>query len=206
MSSIMVATKGGNGSNAGLTDGYLVSALRQGCDEAFAELDRRHRPLVERVVAQVLHDPKNREEAVQDALMNVYRKIELFRGDSAFTTWVFRVARNAALMRRRRERGRAALPLHEADGVETALWGPRLHAAPRSADADLMRGEARRVIERAVERLDEKYRRVFLLREIEGYSTQKTAELMGLGIPAVKSRLRRARLSLRSSLEGYFAP
>ena len=85
------------------------------------------------------------------------------------------------------------------------MWGPKLHAPPRPADAELMRREARRVIDRAVDRLDEKYRQVFLLREIEGYSTQKTAELMGLGVPAVKSRLRRARLSLRRSLEGYFA-
>jgi RNA polymerase sigma-70 factor, ECF subfamily len=184
-------------------DELLVQRLRQGCDTSFEILVHRHRPLVERVVAAVLKEPKNREEAVQDVFMSVYRKIDLFRGDSTFTTWIYRVARNAALLRRRREKTRQIVPLCEKD-LEQATNGGHLCTRPRSTDADLMRGEARSMIEVAVGRLDEKYRKVFHLREIEGYSTQKTAELLDLGVPAVKSRLRRARLSLRRSLEAYF--
>jgi RNA polymerase sigma-70 factor, ECF subfamily len=189
------------------TDQQLAQRLGLGEAEAFDLLLRRYQDRVMRIVFSILPDPMDREETVQDVFVAVFKKIAGFRGDSSLSTWIHRIAVNTALMRRRRYRpertiefDEALLPAFEANGhiaVDIRDW------SDRALDPALA-GEARRLIQSAVDRLDEKYQSVFVLRDIEGLSTQETAEALELNIPAVKSRLHRARLYLRRELAAYF--
>jgi RNA polymerase sigma-70 factor (ECF subfamily) len=138
--------------------------------------------------------------------LTVFEKIDRFRGEASFTTWLHRVAVNAALMRRRRQRvGREvsleeALPAFADNGhiaVEVPDWSGQ-------ADDPLLREEARLAIAAAVDQLDDMYRTVFVLRDVEGFSTEEVARVLELSVPAVKSRLHRARLFLRRELAEYF--
>jgi len=146
------------------------------------------------------------EEVTQDVFLAVFEKIERFRGDSSFFTWVHRIAVNAALMRKRRDKSALDVPLDdvlpafEDNGhiaMDVADWSPQ-------ASDPALQEETRRVIQAAVKRLDEKYQTVFILRDVEGFSTEETAQILEMGVPAIKSRLHRARLALRKELANYF--
>ena len=184
----------------------LVERARAGDLEAFEELLGRHQQRVMRVVLSILKEPMDAEEVAQDVFLTVFEKIDHFRGDSSFSTWLHRVAVNAALMRRRKSKADRSVPLVE---VMPSFdeWG---HLAVDIADWSQQAGdpvlarEAGEVIEAAVEKLDEMYRTVFGLRDVQGFATEETAEILELSVPAVKSRLHRARLFLRRELAEYF--
>jgi len=184
----------------------LVERARAGDLEAFEELLGRHQQRVMRVVLSILKEPMDAEEVAQDVFLTVFEKIDHFRGDSSFSTWLHRVAVNAALMRRRKSKADRSVPL---DDVMPS-FDERGHLAVDIADWSQQAGdpvlarEAGEVIEAAVEKLDEMYRTVFALRDVQGFSTEETAELLELSVPAVKSRLHRARLFLRRELAEYF--
>ena len=184
----------------------LVERARAGDLEAFDELLGRHQQRVMRVVLSILKEPMDAEEVAQDVFLTVFEKIDHFRGDSSFSTWLHRVAVNAALMRRRKSKADRSVPL---DDVMPS-FDERGHLAVDIADWSQQAGdpvlarEAGEVIEAAVEKLDEMYRTVFALRDVQGFSTEETAEILELSVPAVKSRLHRARLFLRRELAEYF--
>ena len=184
----------------------LVERARAGDLEAFEELLGRHQQRVMRVVLSILKEPMDAEEVAQDVFLTVFEKIDHFRGDSSFSTWLHRVAVNAALMRRRKSKADRSVPL---DDVMPS-FDERGHLAVDIADWSQQAGdpvlarEAGEVIEAAVEKLDEMYRTVFGLRDVQGFSIEETAEILELSVPAVKSRLHRARLFLRRELAEYF--
>ena len=184
----------------------LVERARAGDLEAFEELLGCHQQRVMRVVLSILKEPMDAEEVAQDVFLTVFEKIDHFRGDSSFSTWLHRVAVNAALMRRRKSKADRSVPL---DDVMPS-FDERGHLAVDIADWSQQAGdpvlarEAGEVIEAAVEKLDEMYRTVFALRDVQGFSTEETAEILELSVPAVKSRLHRARLFLRRELAEYF--
>jgi RNA polymerase sigma-70 factor (ECF subfamily) len=192
------------------TDGELVSNAARGDGEAFSALVLRHQDKVYGLALHLLRDPGEAEEVVQEAFLAALEKLTSFRGDAAFTTWLHRVAANAALMRlRRRRRAPEAV---SADPLEDLL--PRFDAAGRieahprhdwskRADEQLADREIRLAIEREIQNLPEDYRIVFLLRDVEGLSSEDMAEVLGISVAAVKSRLHRARLVLRERL-GHF--
>ena len=184
----------------------FVERARAGDLEAFEELLGRHQQRVMRVVLSILKEPMDAEEVAQDVFLTGFEKIDHFRGDSSFSTWLHRVAVNAALMRRRKSKADRSVPL---DDVMPS-FDERGHLAVDIADWSQQAGdpvlarEAGEVIEAAVEKLDEMYRTVFALRDVQGFSTEETAEILELSVPAVKSRLHRARLFLRRELAEYF--
>ena len=184
----------------------FVARARAGDLEAFEGLIGRHQQRVMRVVLSILKEPMDAEEVAQDVFRTVFEKIDHFRGDSSFSTWLHRVAVNAALMRRRKSKADRSVPL---DDVMPS-FDERGHLAVDIADWSQQAGdpvlarEAGEVIEAAVEKLDEMYRTVFALRDVQGFSTEETAEILELSVPAVKSRLHRARLFLRRELAEYF--
>ena len=184
----------------------LVERARAGDLEAFEELLGCHQQRVMGVVLSILKEPMDTEEVAQDVFLTVFEKIDHFRGDSSFSTWLHRVAVNAALMRRRKSKADRSVPL---DDVMPS-FDERGHLAVDIADWSQQAGdpvlarEAGEVIEAAVEKLDEMYRTVFALRDVQGFSTEETAEILELSVPAVKSRLHRARLFLRRELAEYF--
>ena len=199
--------EGGGGAGENGAEAELIDAVRRGDAEAFELLLNRHQERVLRLVLSILKDPMDTEEVVQDVFVRVLDKIDSFRGDSSFSTWIHRIAVNAALMRKRQHRAGAEVPLDEVMpefDEQGQIAGPVVDGSEQAADP-VLREEGRQLIQAAVDRLDSKYQTVFLLRDVEGFSTEETANILGLGIPAVKSRLHRARLYLRKELAGYYA-
>ena len=189
-----------------LDERQLVELARRGDAAAFEQVLDRHQERVLRVAYSILRDPMDTEEVTQDVFLTVFEKIDSFRGDSSFSTWIHRITVNAALMRKRRNRSRKdilleeVMPVFEENGhiaADVADWSEQ-------ASDPALQSEARAVIQAAVDQLDEKYQTVFLLRDVEGFSSEETAGILELSIPAVKSRLHRARLFLRRELADYF--
>jgi RNA polymerase sigma-70 factor, ECF subfamily len=192
------------------TDGELVTMASGGDGAAFSELVQRHQEKVYGLALHLLRDAGEAEEVVQDSFVAALEKLQSFRGDAAFTTWLHRVAANAALMRlRRRRRSPEAVAsesleelLPRFDGSGRIEAGAH-HDWSKRADEQLADQQIRRAVEREVQNLPDDYRIVFLLRDVEGLSSEEMAEVLGISVAAVKSRLHRARLVLRVKLGHY---
>lgn len=184
----------------------LVAALKRKDPMAFEQLLAKHGAMLYRVALRLMGKPEEAEEVLQETLLAVYEKIDTFDEQAALTTWLYRIVTNNALMRLR-ARGRAREtplepegPAFSADGhmvQEVAEW----NLSPEDA---LLRQEARTVLQQAVDHLPDAYRAVYVLAEIEGLPHQEIATLLDLTIPTVKTRLHRARISLREVLADYF--
>lgn len=163
-------------------------------------------PRVYHTARRMLRSDVDAEDVTQDVLLQVVRKLPSFRGESAFPTWLHRVTVNTALSHRRkqavREERRVEGPLHAF--LEDSTTGQPGRIETLSPDVQALTRERRRQIERAIASLPEVYRRVFILADVEGRPNQDVADAMGLSLPAVKSRLHRARLLLRDALAPYF--
>ena len=187
-------------------DAELVARLKQGDREALAGLLRRYQGKVYRLAMNMTRSPQDAEEVTQDVFLAVYRKIGEFDGRAAFSTWLYRVASNAALMKLRGRRSEPHLSIEE----EGPAFAPDGHHARPVADWSelpedrLLSAERRRVLGQAIEALPPDYKAVVVLRDIEGLSNQEVAEVLGATVLAVKSRLHRARLALRERLAAYF--
>ena len=192
------------------SDTDLVALAAGGDGAAFSELVHRYQDRVFALALHLLRDASEAEEVVQETFLSALENLAGFRGDAAFSTWLHRVAANAALMRLRRRRrapeGTVEQPVEEllprfdaAGRIEASLH----HDWSKRADEQLEDREVRLAIENAVQNLPEDYRIVFLLRDVEGLSSEEMAEILGISVAAVKSRLHRARLVLREKLESY---
>ncbi len=187
-------------------DPELVERLKRGDEGAFVGLLRRYQGKVYRLAMNMTRNPQDAEEVTQDVFLTVYRKIGDFDGRAAFSTWLYRVASNAALMKLR---GRRSEPHHSIE-EEGPAFGPDGHHARPIADwselpeDQLLSAERRRALEQAIEALPPDYKAVVVLRDIEGLSNQEVAEIVGATVLAVKSRLHRARLALRERLAAHF--
>jgi len=184
----------------------LIKRARSGDAAAFECILDRYQERVMRVILSILKNPMDAEEVTQDVFMAAFTKIDQFREEASFSTWLHRIAVNAALMRKRREKTAVHLPLEEMlpDFDEKGGFAADVADWSKQVDDPMLEAEIRTVIQEAIERLDSKYQTVFLLRDVEGFSTGETASILGLGIPAVKTRLHRARLFLRGELAEYF--
>jgi RNA polymerase sigma-70 factor (ECF subfamily) len=184
--------------SASLEDGEVVRRVRAGETELFEVLVRRHDQRVYRTVRSILRDEDEAEDALQQVWIQAYQHLGEFEGAAAFSTWLVRIAANEALQRLRRRRTRlvavpddAAAEEAREDVMDRRSEDPEERAAAR---------EAARLLERAVDRLPEHYRTVYVLREVEELSTADTAAALGIGEDATKVRLHRARLILREQL------
>lgn len=196
------------GTRATKKDEELVAGLQRGDAEAIEALVEQYGRWIHRVASRVLGDPRDAEDVTQDVLLVVIRKVGTFKGEAAFSSWLYRIAVNAAYGRLRWRRARAEvaleplLPVFDSEGrhVRPVVdWSPRVED-PAAA------GEARAALERAIARLPDEYRIVLVLRDVEGLTNEATADSLGLTVAAVKSRLHRARLALRQQLADFFAP
>jgi len=188
---------------AALDDEALAERARAGDDTAFAALVERYQERVYRLALRLSSNPTDAEEILQDTFLQAWRKIDTFRGDARFGTWLYRIATNTALMRKRAARRRPAeslealLPQFEESGLLADL------DYQRSARADelLERAELAQRAREALDLLDENYRAVFVLRDLEEMSTEEAARVLEITPEAVRQRLHRARLMVR----GYLA-
>jgi RNA polymerase sigma-70 factor (ECF subfamily) len=183
-----------------------MAEVTAGTDLTPERVFREFAPRVYHLARRMLGNDADAEDVTQDVLLQVVRKLDTFRGESSFPTWLHRVTVNAALAHRRkranRDEGRVADPLDhfDADG---------LHAAPVKRwtvrpDQPVLEREQRQAIEAAIARLPEMYRDVFVLADVEQLPNAEIGDALGLSLAAVKSRLHRARLMMRDLLAPHF--
>ena len=182
----------------------LVHASKNGDVAAFEQLVERYDRKLLRIAQHVTHNREDSQDAVQEAFLKAFQNLGQFREDSQFSTWLIRITVNQSLMKLRRQRTIREVSLDEdfqAEGdvlpMEVTDWAPNPEQLYRVS-------ELRDILAKALGELRLTSRAVFVLRDIEGLSTDQTAEVLGLSQPAVKARLWRARLQLRESLTRYF--
>jgi RNA polymerase sigma-70 factor (ECF subfamily) len=182
----------------------LVQAAKKGDLEAFSELVKRYDRNVFRIAQHITHNEEDAQDVVQEAFLKAYQNLEQFQGNSKFYTWLVRIAVNEALMKLRRRRSDKTVSLDE-DVVTEEGSMPR-EVADWSPNPEQLYGQSELgdILKKTIQGLPPGFRTVFVLRDVEGLSTEETAEMLGLSIPAVKSRLLRARLQLRERLAKFF--
>ncbi|HEX4426025.1 MAG TPA: RNA polymerase sigma factor [Terriglobales bacterium] len=182
----------------------LVQAAKGGDVGAFEQLVKRYDRNVFRIAQHITQNREDAEDVVQEAFLKAYRNLQQFQGQSKFYTWLVRIAVNEALMKLRRRKPERTVSLDEdiktdEDSVprEVADWSP-------NPEQQYNQAELREILTKTIQGLPSSFRTVFVLRDVEGLSTEETAEALELSIPAVKSRLLRARLQLRERLSRFF--
>jgi RNA polymerase sigma-70 factor (ECF subfamily) len=182
----------------------LVQSAKAGDVAAFEELVKRYDRNVFRIAQHITQNREDAEDVVQDAFLKAYSNLAQFQGQSKFYTWLVRIAVNEALMKLRRRRPERMVSLDEDvktedDSLprEVADWSP-------NPEQQYTQAELRDILTKTIQGLPATFRTVFVLRDVEGLSTEETAEALELSVPAVKSRLLRARLQLRERLNRYF--
>jgi RNA polymerase sigma-70 factor (ECF subfamily) len=181
----------------------LVAAAKAGDLHSFEMLVKRYEGRIYRLTYNITQNREDAQDATQDAFLKAYQHLPGFQGESRFYTWLVRIAVNEALMKLRRRRPQEVSldeSIQTADDLvprEIEDWGPK-------PDKRFEQTELQAILARSIAQLEPAYRIVFQLRDIEELSTEETARLLGLSVPAVKSRLLRARLKLRHALDKFF--
>ena len=185
-------------------EGELVSRAQSGDNEAFAELVGRYQNKIYRLARNITQSNEDAEDILQETFLKAYSHLDGFQRNSKFYTWIVRIAVNESLMKLRKRKSDRTVPLdepldtgEESVAREIAVWED-------NPEQRYSREEMQEILDEAVESLKPDFRTVFTLRDIEELSTEETAEALDISIPAVKSRLLRARLALREKLTRKF--
>ena len=182
----------------------LVAKARQGDTAAYNQLMNRYSPKIYRLAKHITQHEEDAEDVLQETFLKAFEHLGDFQGQSKFYTWIVRIAVNESLMKLRKRKSDRTVPLDEPldtgeDTVvrEIAVWD-------ENPEQQYSREELGQILDDAVQSLRPVFRTVFVLRDIEELSTEETAEALGISVPAVKSRLLRARLQLREKLSRFF--
>ncbi len=184
-------------------EGALVAAAKAGNTTAFEELVNRYEHKIFRLAQNITQNREDAEDVMQEAFLKSFSNLDRFQGNSRFYTWLVRIAVNEALMKLRKRRPNQVSLDEPVETEEDSMpreiedWGP-------SPEQRYAQTQLQEILSGAIAELDPAFRIVFLLRDVEELSTEETAELLGLSVPAVKSRLLRARLRLRQRLSKSF--
>lgn len=182
----------------------LVARAREGDMAAYNALVNHYERKVFRLAKHITQNDEDAEDVLQETFLKAFEHLPDFQGQSKFYTWLVRIAVNESLMKLRKRKSDRTVPLDEPvdtgeDTVvrEIAVW-------EESPEERYSREELGQILDESVQSLKPAFRTVFVLRDIEELSTEETAEALGISIPAVKSRLLRARLQLREKLTRFF--
>jgi RNA polymerase sigma-70 factor (ECF subfamily) len=183
-----------------MSEAALVSMAKLGDSDAFVELSRLHANRLLRTIYQITRNWHDAEDALQDATLRAFSHLKDFQEKSSFYTWLTRIAINSALMILRKRRGCYEIPFDGIDdsGDSYERWEPRSPA--ENPESRLARQEREELLRDAILRLPQVLREAVELRQARGYSTREIAQALGISVPAVKSRLSRARVTLRTAL------
>jgi RNA polymerase sigma-70 factor (ECF subfamily) len=188
----------------GFDEAALVERAQAGENQAFSELIQHYERKIFRLAKNITQNDEDAEDVLQETFLKAYEHLPGFQRQSKFYTWIVRIAVNEALMKLRKRRGDKFVSLDEPVDTgeeevkrEIAVWDG-------SPEEKYSQEELRSILNEAVDSLKPDFRTVFILRDIEELSTEETAEALGISIPAVKSRLLRARLALREKLTRQF--
>jgi RNA polymerase sigma-70 factor (ECF subfamily) len=186
----------------------LLERLRRGDPAACRLFVDLNSASVYNVALKLLGDEQEAEDVLQETFMSAFEALDSFEARSKLSTWLYRIAYNASLMRLRKRKQMTAFsldrPTLDGDGLEMPM---RQQLVDWSAvpDDELLTAEAREEMDRAIAELPEALRSTFVLRDIQGLSGAETAEVLGITVQAVKTRLHRARMRLRDRLSDYFS-
>lgn len=194
----LAAERGRSWVAGGGDEAALVASAQAGDSQAFEELARRHCPRLERVLVRITRDPEAAHDALQEALIRAWQNIRRFEGRSSFFTWLTRIGINEAYRTmKRNEAAAATLPLDNAIGERIPGWGNRPEEVFESR-------EFLAAIDAALVRVPVDFREAVVLRDVEALSTAEAAEVLGIEVGALKSRLHRGRMALRRELDVFF--
>jgi len=190
------------------SDEELIKRAKKGDERAFTQLVKKYESLVYSFAFKVCRDEEKASETWQDTFVNVFRKLHQFDGRSKFTTWLYSIATNNCRMKRRqRKLDQASVSIESrADPQDDSDNDPSVQTIPSWKETPLssvMDKELRTLLDESIQQLPYDYRVVSLLRDVEGMSAEETGKILKLTVPAVKSRLRRARVFLRERLNPY---
>ena len=193
---------------AHLPDEELIKRAKKGDERAFTHLVQKYESLVYSYAFKVCRDEEKASETWQDTFVNVFRKLHQFDGRSKFTTWLYSIVTNSCRMKRRqRKLDQASVSIElPSESEDNPDYDPSVQTIPSWKDTPLdsvMDKELRSLLDDAIQQLPYNYKVVFVLRDVEGMSAEETAKILKLSVPAVKSRLRRARVFLRERLNSY---
>jgi RNA polymerase sigma-70 factor (ECF subfamily) len=184
-----------------VTDEELVRRSKEDDERAFGELVSRYESKVYSLALRMVRNPEDAEDVLQDTFLRAYRGIKSFQGASTFSTWIYRITANSALMRLRKKQ-LPTVSIEDQDERETPVniadWTP-------GPVEQLMTQELQQEMDAAIQSLPPEFQQVFILRDVEEKSNAEVAEILDLSVAAVKSRLHRARLKVRNRLAGYFS-
>jgi RNA polymerase sigma-70 factor (ECF subfamily) len=185
------------------SDAELVRSAKAGDAEAFGELVERNEAKIYGLCLKMLGNQEDAEDCLQEVFIKAFKALPGFREEARFSTWLYRIAYNESLMRLRKKK-LDTVSLDQPVELEEGDVSRDLADWTNDPRADVMNNELSDVLVKHVNELEPDNRIVFLMRDVYGLSTSDTADSLGLSIPAVKSRLHRARLFLREKLSNYF--
>jgi len=189
----------------------LVHKAQKGDQRAFSLLVKKYESTVYSFAFKVCRNEEKATETLQDTFVNVYRKLDQFNGKAKFSTWLYQIVTNNCLMKRRKTKlDQASVSLgtqegtqedsHHDDTIQPIHTIPIARGTPQD---EIMQKELREHLDKAILKLPMDHRITFILRDVEGRSSEEVAKILKISLPAVKSRLRRARVTLREQLQEY---
>ena len=182
----------------------LVTRTREGDPRAFGLLVRKYEGKIFRLAQHITQNREDAEDVLQETFLKAFEHLDQFQGNSKFYTWIVRIAVNQALMKLRKRKSDKTVSIDETIDTGEDTVAREIAAWDESPEERYSREELQSILTAAIDSLAAPYRAVFVLRDMEDLSTEETAEALDLSVPAVKSRLLRARLQLRDKLTRYF--
>ena len=189
---------------AGKDDTVLVIEAKGGSYAAFEELVSRYEKKIYRLGLNLMGNPEDAEDVLQEAFLKAFEHLPEFRADSRFYTWLVRIAINEGLMKLRKRRSDKSVPIEDAVSEEGEIMPREFTDWKPNPEQVYAQAEIEAILQNAAAGLPPGLRTVFLLRDVEGLSTEETGALLNLSEGAVKARLFRARLQLREDLSKTF--
>ncbi len=186
-----------------LSDKQLVAEAKAGNHQAFEKLVERHEDKVYGLALRMMGNEADAEDVLQDTFLSAYKALKNFKEKAAFSTWLYRLATNAALMKLRKKKGDKTIPLDEQ--MAEFVPNPEIRDWSAAPDSILEGKELKEIMEQAIQSLPDMYRAVFLLKDVERLRNNEIASILNISVSAVKSRLHRARLHLRKLIGQYLA-
>jgi len=182
----------------------LIDLAKQGDGKAFGELVKQFEDTVYSFAFKVCRDHEKAVETAQDTFVNVYLKLNQFDGKSKFSTWLYSIVANNCLMKRRKTKlEESSVSIDESSDIRVDDLASYIVPWDPDPAETLLTNELKNVLDEAIKKLPMEYRVVFVMRDVEQMAGEEVAEVLGLSLPAMKSRLRRARLFLRNELRPY---
>jgi RNA polymerase sigma-70 factor (ECF subfamily) len=187
-------------------DYELIKAIQSGRKDMFADLVQRYERSLYSFGMKMCAEPRDAEDVVQDTFLNVYRYLDKFRYETKFKNWLYRIATSTCIKKRRKSKfaPERELSLDEFLPQDEAMVDQQIPAWATMPLDQVLNEELSRTLKQAIVEVPEKYRVVLVLRDIEGFSTEESAQILNITVANLKVRLHRARLYLREKLKTYF--